>query len=570
MKKLALVLITLLSVQNLIFSQASPQAQQDQKKGSWHKQSPQSGLYGIDLDGAKELLKNKEIKKTPIIAIIGSGMDIEHEALKHAIWVNPKEQNNGVDDDKNGFIDDFNGWNFISNKEGEEITNTLNNADREWLRMKDKYADIIFDNKEYYTYKNGVKEIVSAPTDMKEYKYFKELLLSQNTNIGSIYAGYVTSKDLEKYVIKWDEMLDKAYPNRNRLGFTLQDLKNTVLYEGAPADSIRDVSLSLVYMYMGMLKEYVQEDGYWIKTYENFTGKQEQVSLEAYNKAIERNDIEQRQRVIGDNIYDIKDTNYGTNQLLTSNSTSSTAFSGIIAGYNDENGFSGIIPESKIMTLVTNSVKGEPYIKDLVLSIRYAVDNEADVILLPQQSLLYTPTEIKWMHDALKYADKKGALVVVPVMQYSVNMDDKAYYPSTEMLPKAKLKNLITVACSDSLGNPSINTNYGAKGIDLFAPGALIYTTIPGDMYAMGSSPSLGAVVTVASAALIKAYFPKMKPADLKKHLMNNVTDLKDREVDITIKVKSKSSQEQFLYSQVSASGGVLNLKNTIKAILKK
>lgn len=570
MKKIVLVLIALLIVQNVVFSQASSQAQQEQKKGSWYKKSPESGLFGIDLEGAKELLKNQKIKKTPVVAIIGSGVDNEHEALSHAKWINPKEKDNDIDDDKNGYVDDINGWNFIANKQGEEMTNTMNNADREWLRMKDKYADLIYNKKEYYTYKNGEKVIVPAPADMAEYNYFKKLLLSQTTNLGSVYAGYVNSKEIEKFVIEWDKKLDKTYPNRNRLGFTLKDLKEAVLYEGAPADSIRDFNLTLVYMYMGMLQKYVDADQYWKYTYENFTGKQEKTSLDSYNKALQREDIGQRKRIIGDNPFDLNDNKYGTNQLLTSNATSGTAFSGIVAGKNEETGFTGVFPDAKIMNLVTNTVKGEPYVKDLVLAVRYAVDNGADVVLLPQQAVLYTSDEIKWMHDALKYADKKGVLVVVPVMQYSVNMDDQLYYPSTNMLPKSKLNNLITVACSDSLGNPAINTNYGAKGIDIVAPGMLIYTTIPGDMYAMGNSASMGAVVTVASAALIKAYFPKMKPAELKKQFMNNVTDLKDREVTVTIKVKSKSSQEQFLYSQVSASGGVLNLKNTVKAIMKK
>lgn len=49
----------------------------------------------------------------PIVAVIDTGVDLYHEALSAAIWVNSDEiANNGIDDDGNGFVDDVNGWNF--------------------------------------------------------------------------------------------------------------------------------------------------------------------------------------------------------------------------------------------------------------------------------------------------------------------------------------------------------------------------------------------------------------------------------------------------------------------------
>ncbi len=49
-----------------------------------------------------------------IIAVIDSGVDINHPDLKNNIWHNFKEiPNNGIDDDHNGYIDDYNGWDFI-------------------------------------------------------------------------------------------------------------------------------------------------------------------------------------------------------------------------------------------------------------------------------------------------------------------------------------------------------------------------------------------------------------------------------------------------------------------------
>lgn len=53
-------------------------------------------------------------KKQTVIAIVDSGVDLDHPDLKDAIWKNPREiPNNKVDDDENGYVDDVNGWDFV-------------------------------------------------------------------------------------------------------------------------------------------------------------------------------------------------------------------------------------------------------------------------------------------------------------------------------------------------------------------------------------------------------------------------------------------------------------------------
>ena len=51
-----------------------------------------------------------------VIAVIDSGVDYNHNDLASQIWSNPNEiPNNGIDDDRNGFVDDIHGWDFADN-----------------------------------------------------------------------------------------------------------------------------------------------------------------------------------------------------------------------------------------------------------------------------------------------------------------------------------------------------------------------------------------------------------------------------------------------------------------------
>lgn len=58
------------------------------------------------------------VRESPdiVIAILDSGVQIDHPDLRSNIWLNKKEiVGNNIDDDKNGFIDDLNGWDFVNN-----------------------------------------------------------------------------------------------------------------------------------------------------------------------------------------------------------------------------------------------------------------------------------------------------------------------------------------------------------------------------------------------------------------------------------------------------------------------
>lgn len=55
-------------------------------------------------------------KRQVVVALIDTGVDINHPELKNAIWTNPGEiPGDGIDNNGNGFVDDYYGWNFFNN-----------------------------------------------------------------------------------------------------------------------------------------------------------------------------------------------------------------------------------------------------------------------------------------------------------------------------------------------------------------------------------------------------------------------------------------------------------------------
>ena len=71
--------------------------------------------------------------KDVVVAIIDNGFDTFHPDLKDNLWVNQKEvENNGIDDDQNGYIDDYYGWNFLdNNNDPKPNVETLTSSEKE-------------------------------------------------------------------------------------------------------------------------------------------------------------------------------------------------------------------------------------------------------------------------------------------------------------------------------------------------------------------------------------------------------------------------------------------------------
>jgi hypothetical protein len=113
---------------------------------NWHIQNQDStGIYGISLDKAYGFITAKKIKsKQVVVAVIDSGIDTLHEDLQSVLWTNPKEiPYNGIDDDKNGYIDDVHGWNFLGGKDGRNVKKDSYEAARVFNKLKLKFDGLL-------------------------------------------------------------------------------------------------------------------------------------------------------------------------------------------------------------------------------------------------------------------------------------------------------------------------------------------------------------------------------------------------------------------------------------------
>ncbi len=135
-----------------------------QKKApeNWQTLDPAANkIYGTGSEEAYKTLTGKTSQPV-IVAVIDIGTDPNHEDLKDIIWTNSGEiANNGIDDDKNGYVDDIHGWNFLGGKT-DDINYEATELARMYYRMSRKY-------------KNVTTSGLSA-ADAEEYKYFEETI----------------------------------------------------------------------------------------------------------------------------------------------------------------------------------------------------------------------------------------------------------------------------------------------------------------------------------------------------------------------------------------------------------
>lgn len=564
MKKRFLFTLALLAICGManaqLVKQSAKESPTKQADRDWYNCSPETdGVFGASVNAAYDFLKGKKAKARPIVALIGTGMDIEHEALKDNIWTNKKEKADGKDNDKDGYVDDTHGWNFIGGKDGKVMPYVSREGEREFLRLKDKYGDIYQDGSKYYSFATGEMVECPPPADMAEYRYFTQIIAKESRLYGE-YRNRWGAKMQAYYARMFDREARIKYPDTDTLTV------DSVIACCAPKSAL-DSSMRGVMTYAIAMTANYSRSKDWNKILSLYTDPQRfDDAVKKYDRLFARYGNDGRAEIVGDGYLDINDNIYGNNTLLTADAAVGTMIAGVIAGPRGIEGRNNPIAEQAlIMPLVVQAGEGEPYLKDMALAIRYAVDHNASIIVLPQQNTLYPEGQKEWMGKAIRYAESKGVLVIVPVFELSRDLSMFTFYPNRWMEGDKELTNLVTVGVSDKNGMPSTGSNFGAKELDLFAPGTEIYSTCTGDTYQMGNGMAMSAATVAGVAALVKTYYPDLTASQIRDILNRTVSSRKGIEVEKNVQ-KNKIIMDLYLFDQLCLSGGIVNALEAVKA----
>ncbi len=488
-----------------------------------HTDITSDSIPGISLDKAYAFVADKKAT-TVLVAVIDSGIDITHEDLKDNTWTNSDEiAGNGKDDDKNGYIDDIHGWNFIGG-EGTATPEQLE-VTRIYKKLNDKYD-----------HKN---ESQISAKDKDEFVYFQKVKKDFEKRIAEANSNYEYYLKTKKYLTSAHE---DAVKNLGKEDYTIADLNTLEEADKSPI-------LMQIVGNGGTATEVLEQLEGGIKYY----GSQVNVM---YN-------LDFNGRTTGDNAYDIKDIPYGNAFTIGSldDEMHGTHVTGIIlATRNNGKGMNGVAKNVKLMSVRTVP-DGDEYDKDVALAIRYAVDNGAKVINM-SFGKSYSPNP-EWVYDAIQYAASKDVLLVHAAGNDGKNIDKSDNFPNDT---KDKINefsdNVITVGAMTRHYDEKLVasfSNYGKLNVDIFAPGLEIYSTVPKNEYKSIQGTSMAAPEVAGVAALIRSYYPQLSASQVKHILMNSGIKI---DFDVLL---PKGDGKKVPFSDLSVSGRVLNAFNALK-----
>ena len=515
-KVVSLIILLILFTTSKIYAQTAPVG--------WHLDNRN---YGVNLQKALDLLKNKNAKEV-IIAIIDNGVDTAHIELQGKLWINKKEiPNNGKDDDNNGYIDDIHGWNFLGSSDGKyDLTSAGTEAYREYKKLRDTYKNIDVNSldeaqkNEYTYYKKMESEARITPyiNYTEQLAFIAGAFLITDSILSLEFPEQIPSvRELSKHkFVNIDAELSEA------IEIAIQTASNQSLLQG------RDLT------WKDALKENINK------------------YLEASQRIKNLDDPLSDPRLgIDDNPSNFGNFHYGNNHIYLHDSGQGTVHAGIIsASGNNDIGFTGVYPEAKIMILRALP-QGEEYDKDVAASIRYAVDNGAQIINIGFCKTI-SPHAIE-VTKALEYALANNVLVVRAAGDNSKDLDIVPTYPAYNDSNLERLKNMLIVGASTSNGDAASFSNYGNKSIDVYAPGHDVVSIFPNNEYARFEGSSISTAIISGIAAIVYAYFPNIKAEQVRNIIIGTCNPMNSS-----------------LVNQSADNKGIVNAEKIILSLLNK
>lgn len=485
---------------------------EDEKKQWGHLDLVADTIPGMSVNKAyDEIIKNKKGTKT-IVAVLDSGIDLNHEDLNGVLWTNTDEKaGNNIDDDGNGYIDDIHGYNFLGESYNEQL---------EYVRMLRL-------------------NIGDAPT-----------LTKAKVKLDTEYNKALQNKQQYEQILQAVKDADAAVKKQlNKDSYTKEDLAGI-----KATDEAMQRNIAVLNQMLGIketIPEVIKELGEGVKY---FT---EQLN---YNLNKDFNGREP----VGDDAYDLTDTDYGNGnpKNRVDDESHGTHVAGIIAAIrNNGKGINGVANNVAIMSIraVPN---GDEYDKDIALGIRYAVDNGARIIN-GSFGKSFSPNA-QWVYDALKYAAEKNVLFVHAAGNDGADLDDLANsnFPNDQEKNGPEIvDNVITVgALNAEYGSELVASysNYGNINVDIFAPGTDIYSTFPNNEYEYSPGTSMAAPAVAGIAALVMSQYPSLTAAQVKQVILRSGLPIKAKVILGGDNSKSASLDE------ISTSGKIANAYNAL------
>lgn len=505
----------------------------------WFNLSPAEGVEGVRTEETYArfgMPRSEDI----IVAVVDSGVDVNHEDLQGKIWINEGEiAENGIDDDSNGYVDDVFGWNFIGGADGMATIvkdETLKNGIR--LNKGNPGAQISADTLEV------TRELVR----MKKLKAKVEELGEELTEVQAAYLEKLTNT-VEAARSEAREMLD-AYKikldtyKKNEAILLAAGLSTITIDTVRALESTDETVLAAKQEMLAMLSSN-QGEARLKRVIQRFSDELTFYYSESFNP----------RTIVGDNYSDVSQKIYGNNDVIGPDSSHGTHVAGSIAAVRDNGiGMMGVATNVKIMA-VRVVPNGDERDKDVANGIRYAVDNGAKIINM-SFGKAYSPYK-KVVDDAFRYAESKGVLVVHAAGNDSKDNDVIPSYPSRfDKKEGREFSNWLEICATSfkkGLSLPAVFTNFGKKTVDFCAPGVDIYSTTPDNTYGVKSGTSMATPTVVGVAALTLSYEPSMDAEALKALLIDTSRRYPK------LKVNVPGTQTQVVFSSLSTYGSIID-----------
>jgi len=527
MKNYLIIIALLLNA--VLFSQTA------HRPDNWFNLDPTTDkVNGVSTERTyKELLKDKK-STTVIVGVLDSGVDFNHEDLKDVMWTNPGEiAGNGIDDDKNGYIDDIHGWNFLGGKDGTNVECENLEATRLLRKLKPKYEGKHINDfktkeeKAEFDLFERVKQTWIETKEKFEGSYNQVKFMHDNI------AALNTKIKNEQKVDKVDEKVLDFFSATDRTDKQMKMLAIAMIKSGQGKD-LDEV--------LEDLKAGVDQLGPYVLCGINLD----------YNP----------RNIIGDDYNNPNDRNYGNPDCNGPDSFHGTHVAGTIAAArNNGKGMDGIAADVKIMA-VRCVPNGDEHDKDVANAIRYAVDNGATILNMSFGKKYSWDKKI--VDDAVKYAESKGVLLMHAAGNDHVDIDVEVHYPCKKYEDGKEATNFMDVGALNWKGEEKIVanfSNYGKKTVDIFSPGVDIYSTTPKNGYKDASGTSMATPVACGVAAVLKSYYPSLTPQQIKKILIkSSLKTYKGKKV-----IKPGKKDEMVKFEKLGKNGGIVNLYEAVK-----